>query len=93
MTDYRCTKCSHDIDVSLLIEDDRILLKNLRILEITQTVPLPDGRFTLKYWEHAAKDRGTLDVPQGQIVKLLCPYATGAGRCALNRLPELAEVL
>lgn len=87
---HRCMASSHIADVWRLIEDDRVLLKDLRVLTVLR-IERGVGNITVHYYELATKERGTLEVPANQKVKLLCPYATGAGRCYLNR--ELDELL
>lgn len=64
---------------STLIEDDRVLLKDLRVLTVVRVVPSDEG-LDIRYYELAAKQDGVLPVPATQMVKLLC-----AGKCYLSR--------
>lgn len=77
--EWVCLATGHTITADRLIEDTRILLKNLRVLEVTRVVPTGDT-LTVHYWEHAAKDRGSLEVLPHQPVKILCE-----GRCPVSR--------
>lgn len=53
-----------------LKEDDRILLKDLRILTVTALVKQTDGH-TIRYYDLARAENGSLAVVKGQMVRLL----------------------
>lgn len=81
----QCMKSVHDVPADTLVREDRILLKDLRVLEITD-VQVDDDGITLQHYQLAAQERGTLTVPRNQRVKLLC-----GGRCYITR--ELDSLL
>lgn len=63
----------HVMRADLLREDNRILLKDLRILTV-QGFPQNTGedKVTVKYYELATKTYGEMEVAADQRVKIIC---------------------
>jgi hypothetical protein len=61
---------------------DRIMLKDLRVLEVTGVSP-QDGGTIIRYNELASKSHGSLATITGQKLKLLCE-----GGCSIERALE-----
>lgn len=56
-----------------LREDDRILLKDLRILTVRGRPKPADGSVTIRYYQLATKEYDELVVAPDQKVNVLCP--------------------
>ena len=81
VSDNACYRSVHSVPADTLVEDDRILLRDLRVLTIVGSVQHEDlGQVTFKHFNLASGDRGSLTVPARQNVKLLCE-----GRCFISR--------
>lgn len=77
----------HTTQTHRLVQGDRILLKDLRVLEVTQVVPQQDG-FTVRYYELATKESGSLALVKGQFLKIICGSVRG---CSVGQ--EVAELI
>lgn len=78
--DTTCYRSVHGVPANTLVEDDRILLRDLRVLLVAGTPRVDDGQVTFKHFNLASGDRGSMTVAGRQTVKIIC-----GGRCFISR--------
>lgn len=80
----------HTTQAYRLVQDDRILLKDLRVLNVA--APLSEGSqkgyVRIRWFQTAGNNRGELDVPASQLLKIICGSERG---CSVGR--EVAELI
>lgn len=62
----------HTTRVELLRDEDRILLKDLRILQVNGKPNVTQGNVNIRWYQVASGERGALEVPVGSPVKIVC---------------------
>lgn len=78
----------HTTQAYRLVEGDRILLKDLRVLNVKAVRPGAEpNHLRILWYQEASKTNGELDVPRRQLLKIIC----GERGCSVGR--EAAELI
>lgn len=65
------TSAVRTVQVSDLTAGDRMLLKDLRVLEVLRTTPDGSSRTVISYHNLAAQEHDTITVPSGSPCKII----------------------